>query len=149
MNFYLENSVLKITINSKGAELISLYNKETQLEYMWSGDADFWPKTSPVLFPIVGGLKNNEYSFEGKKYNLTRHGFARENEHEVMQIDATKIVFTLKSNEATIANYPFYFIFSIEYSLKTISFFANILFRILVHMTCIFLLGHILHLRFH
>jgi galactose mutarotase-like enzyme len=125
MNFYLENSVLKITIKSKGAELISLYNKETQLEYMWSGDADFWPKTSPVLFPIVGGLKNNEYSFEGKKYNLTRHGFARENEHEVMQIDATKIVFTLKSNEATIANYPFYFIFSIEYSIENNKLFCK------------------------
>jgi galactose mutarotase-like enzyme len=118
MNFYLENPVLKIAINSKGAELLSLYNKETQLEYMWNGDANFWSKTSPVLFPIVGGLKNNEYSFEDKKYTLTRHGFARDNEYEVNQIHETKIVFTLKNNETTFANYPFQFIFSVEYSIE-------------------------------
>jgi galactose mutarotase-like enzyme len=114
----LENAHLKITINSKGAELLSLYNKETQLEYLWNGDANYWPKTSPVLFPIVGGLKNNEYSFEDKKYTLTRHGFARDNEYEVKQVDETKIVFTLKSNETTLANYPFHFIFSVEYSIE-------------------------------
>ena len=57
---------------------------------MWNSDANFWAKQSPVLFPIVGGLKNNEYSFENKNYQLTRHGFARDNDFEVEQISELK-----------------------------------------------------------
>ena len=116
--YFLENDILKISINSKGAELLSLYNKETQLEYLWNGDANYWPKTSPVLFPVVGGLKNNQYSFKGIEYTLTRHGFARDNEYSVEQIDATRIVFTLKDNERTRENYPFHFVFSITYFIE-------------------------------
>lgn len=116
--YYLENEVLKIAISTKGAELQSLYNKETQLEYLWSGDAAFWGKKSPVLFPIVGGLKNNEYHFQNKTYQLSRHGFARDNEYEVTQIDNTKISFRLKNGENTLNCYPFYFNFLIEYSIE-------------------------------
>ena len=54
----LTNEMLRATIAPKGAELQSLFNKQTGLEYMWSGDAAYWGKHSPVLFPIVGGLKN-------------------------------------------------------------------------------------------
>lgn len=115
---YLENESLKIAIAAKGAELQNLYCKETQLEYLWNGDANYWAKKSPVLFPIVGGLKSNEYRFNGENYSLTRHGFARDNVYEVEQIDTTKIVFTLTSNETTFANYPFHFTFSVEYSIE-------------------------------
>jgi len=115
--YHLENSILKITINSKGAELLSLYNKTTKLEYLWNANPDFWPKKSPVLFPIVGGLKNGEFSFEGKKYQMGRHGFARDNEYQVAQIDDTKITFTLQSNENTLAQYPFNFVFTVEYTI--------------------------------
>jgi len=117
-SIFLENENLKININRKGAELQSLYSKTTQLEYLWNSDANFWAKQSPVLFPIVGGLKNNEYSFENKNYQLTRHGFARDNDFEVEQISKLKAIFTLKSNEKTFVNYPFHFIFSIEYSIE-------------------------------
>jgi len=74
----LENEILRATIAAKGAELQSLINKETGIEYMWSGDATYWGKFSPVLFPIVGGLKNDTYYFEDKAYQLPRHGFARD-----------------------------------------------------------------------
>ena len=116
--YCLENSVLKVSICAQGAELQSLYNKETQLEYLWSGDANFWGKKSPVLFPIVGGLKDNEFEFEGKKYNLNRHGFARDSKFEVNQIDDITIQFILKSSEKTKENYPFDFEFIVEYSIE-------------------------------
>lgn len=115
---YLENDTLKIAILSKGAELQSVYSKATQLEYLWNGDANFWAKKSPVLFPIVGGLKNNEYDFEGKKYSLSKHGFARDNEFEVEEIDDSSIRFTLKSNADTLQYFPFEFEFCIEYAIK-------------------------------
>ena len=115
---YLENDVLKIAISSKGAELQSVYSKATQLEYLWSGDANFWGKKSPVLFPIVGGLKSNEYNFNDKKYNLSKHGFARDNEFEVEEIDNASIRFTLKSNADTLQCFPFEFEFCIEYTIE-------------------------------
>ena len=59
--YTLQNDRLSITVQAKGAELISLYNKTQHLEYMWSGDPAFWSKHSPVLFPIIGALKNNTY----------------------------------------------------------------------------------------
>ncbi len=114
-SYYLENNFQKIEITSKGAELQSIYNKETQLEYLWNGDANFWGKKSPVLFPIVGGLKNNEYLLNGNNYILGRHGFARDTNFEVEQKSSSEITCLLKSNESTLINFPFQFIFTIEY----------------------------------
>ncbi len=115
---YLENDVLKVAITSRGAELENIYSKQTKLEYLWDANPAFWPKKSPNLFPIIGGLKNTEYSFEGKKYSLGRHGFARDNDYVVEEIDALNIKFTLYSNEQTKTNYPFDFVFSIIYSIE-------------------------------
>ena len=115
---YLENDVLKVAINSRGAELDNIYNKQTKLEYLWDANPTFWPKKSPNLFPVIGGLKNSEYSFEGNKYTLSRHGFARDNGYVVEEFDASNIKFTLHSNDKTRANYPFDFIFSIIYSIE-------------------------------
>ncbi len=64
----LQNSMISIAISSKGAELQSIIHKDFGLEYMWSGDPKFWGKKSPVLFPLVGALKNNSYRYKGKTY---------------------------------------------------------------------------------
>jgi galactose mutarotase-like enzyme len=85
---------------------------------MWSGDAKFWSKKSPVLFPIVGTLKNNSYEYGGKTYRLGRHGFARDMEFAVTYQCNDAITFTLLSNEFSKQIYPFEFSFSIEYSLQ-------------------------------
>ena len=69
------------------------------------------------MFPIIGALKNNQYQFEGKTYELPRHGFARDMEFEYSQISSTEILFTLKSNSETLKNYPFQFKLSLRYQL--------------------------------
>jgi len=88
--FTIANHLLAITIADKGAELQSIINKETGLEYMWNADPAFWSKKSPVLFPIVGGLKNNTYYFNGNSYQLSRHGFARDTAFTVTYQSAKK-----------------------------------------------------------
>jgi galactose mutarotase-like enzyme len=113
--YYLSNDTLKIAIAAKGAELQSLYNTQTQLEYMWSGDAAFWGKKSPVLFPIVGGLKNNTYRYRNIAYTLPRHGFARDREFAVTAQTTDSITFTLQDDDETRLVYPFHFRFSIIY----------------------------------
>ncbi len=103
------------TINSLGAELISLKNNST--EYIWEGNPTFWGKHSPVLFPIVGTLKNNSFTHNNKEYQLSRHGFAREMEFEVVKKSENSVSFLLVSNEKTIDKYPFHFQLMLTYTL--------------------------------
>jgi galactose mutarotase-like enzyme len=113
----LKNKTLHATIATKGAELQSLINTATNLQYMWSGDAAYWGKYSPVLFPIVGGLKDDTYYYEGKAYSLPRHGFAREREFTATQISEAEVLFTLTDDESSRAVYPFAFELGLRYKL--------------------------------
>ena len=114
----LSNEILEIKIAARGAELQSIYNNQTRLEYMWHAGTE-WPKKSPVLFPVVGGLKNNTYSFKNKTYTLSRHGFAREMNFELINQTNNSLTFLLKENAATLLQYPFAFSFYVKYTLHT------------------------------
>ena len=116
--FIIENEYLKIEIHPKGAELQSIYNKKNLLEYMWGADPAFWAKKSPVLFPIVGSLKNDTYYFGNKAYQLGRHGFAREMDFTITDQTASSITFTLTRSDTSFEKYPFHFRFDIVYSIK-------------------------------
>ena len=114
--FTIENQLLKAVIQAKGAELTSLVDKSTGLEYIWNGDPAFWAKHSPVLFPIVGQLKSNTYIHNGQSYQLPRHGFARERQFVVEEQQADSITFLLSDDEETKNVYPFSFEFRIKYT---------------------------------
>ena len=116
--YTIENDSLKVIINPAGAELSSIINKTNGLEYMWSGDAKFWAKRSPVLFPIVGTLRNNTYFYNENSYQLSRHGFARDMNFGVTSQDAASVTFTIENNEQTLTVFPFHFTFSIKYILQ-------------------------------
>ena len=114
----LKSQSLTVKINPKGAELTSLFNHENQTEYVWSADPNFWGKSSPVLFPIVGSLKENSYRFEGQKYTLPRHGFARDSVFVVEKSNGNSVTFLLTHDENTLKVYPFKFEFRLIYSLE-------------------------------
>lgn len=111
----LKNNKISALINSFGAELVSLIKGETN--YIWTIDTKYWNKTSPILFPIVGRLQNDSYIYEGKKYQLTRHGFARDNDFEIIHQTENEVVFSFKSNEETVKIYPFQFELQLGYLL--------------------------------
>ena len=81
----LENELLSVGIKSIGAELCSIINRLSNTEHIWQGDAAFWGSHAPILFPIIGALKDNTYFFEGKEYHLPKHGFFRNNEEVVLK----------------------------------------------------------------
>ena len=116
--YELKNEQIAITVDSHGAELKSLKKLADDQEYMWCGDGKFWGRTSPVLFPFVGGLKNKEYRFEGKTYSMTQHGFARDMDFELETQTESELWFTLESTEETLARYPFPFILNLGYRLE-------------------------------
>lgn len=116
MNYRLDNGVLEINVASKGAELISLKD-ETGKEYLWQGDEKYWGRQSPILFPFVGRLKKQEYTYEGKKYPMMQHGFARDMEFSVIEEKADEIWFEIKDDGETYKLYPFHFSLKIGYRL--------------------------------
>ena len=113
----ISNLNLKAEINTFGAELVSLQKVETNEEFIWEGNPEFWGKHSPVLFPIVGTLKNNSFLHNNELYNLSRHGFAREQDFQIKSQSEQSITFSLLSNEATKLVYPFDFELLINYHL--------------------------------
>lgn len=112
----LSNHMLSIKVSAEGAELRSVYNQQTGLEYLWQAGPE-WPKTSPVLFPIVGGLQNERYRYKGKEYQMGRHGFARESTFRLVDQADHSLTFLLDSNPDTLQQYPFNFSFRVKYAL--------------------------------
>ena len=112
----LSNSQISVAIKTLGAELCSIKNKLNR-EFMWEGNPNFWGKHSPVLFPIVGTLKNNTFYHNDTKYTLTRHGFARDMDFELIEKTEDSATFSIQSNSATLLNYPFEFELQIQYTL--------------------------------
>ncbi len=113
----ISNSILSAQIKLKGAELISLKSMQSNEEFIWEGNPSFWGKHSPVLFPIVGTLKNNSYSYNDKIYKLLRHGFARDVNFQLISSNTSSATFSLQSSEESKKIYPFEFELQIKYTL--------------------------------
>ena len=116
MKTTLKNLHSTVEINHKGAELISFKNKFNK-EYIWEGNPEFWGKHSPVLFPIVGTLKNNSFVYNDTTYRLLRHGFARDVNFQLISKTDEEAVFSLLANEETLKVYPFLFELQLKYTL--------------------------------
>lgn len=102
-------------INSKGAELKSLIMSGKEL--MWEGNPVFWGKTSPVLFPAVGGLKGGKTIIDGIEYQMKKHGFARDNEFECVGHSENTVSFSFHETTETLKMFPFGFDFTMRYQL--------------------------------
>lgn len=114
----LQNDFLVVKIKQKGAEIMSLFNKQKSFEHIWQADKNSWNQSAPILFPIVGKLKNGKYSIDEKDYKMKNHGFASFSNFEVVSKSNTKAVFKLKSNSITLKKYPFRFNLFVKYTLK-------------------------------
>jgi galactose mutarotase-like enzyme len=117
MEIQLSNTTLQVSIKAEGAELSRIYSPVRQLEYLWEGNPKYWGRQSPILFPIVGQLKNDAYVFNGQTYQLPRHGFARDRLFECVSQDETSALFELKDDPESRASYPFPFRLQIGYKL--------------------------------
>lgn len=116
MKTTIANSTLTAQINHLGAELCSLKHVD-KMEYIWEGNVKFWGKHSPILFPIVGTLKNNSFHHNGFIYHLPRHGFARDMLFELIEKKENSATFSIQSSDSTKKQYPFNFELQINYTL--------------------------------
>ena len=119
MNFhFLENDFIRLSVSDRGAELRSLQCVRTSREWMWQASPEYWPRTAPVLFPIVGKLQDNELRHGGKSFSLTQHGFARDQVFQLKAVEPGLLQFHLESDEETKKSFPFTFGLGISYELK-------------------------------
>lgn len=116
--YTLKNEQLTIVIDEFGAELHSIYHNKNQQEYLWNGDSTYWGRRSPVLFPIVGSLRNKEYTYENQTYHMGQHGFARDHAFTCLEQSENQLTFGLESSSDTLEVYPFQFLLKITYTLK-------------------------------
>lgn len=118
MSVRLQNEDLIVDIAIEGAELTSIKSKIHALEYLWQADPTYWGRRAPILFPIVGRLKNNVYTYKNVDYPLGQHGFARDFVFKADQKSNTLANFILVSNDLTYKIYPFEFKLTITYELE-------------------------------
>lgn len=114
----LENDKLKVQISEHGAELISAWNKEAELEYIWYGDPMYWGRHAPNLFPIVGRLQGDQYELAGQTYYMNQHGFARNMDFLIVSEQDDAVRLRLEDSESTRRIYPFAFIFDVIFTLN-------------------------------
>jgi len=114
----LENHALRVEISKHGAELMSIFDRRRSAELLWNGDAKYWKRRSPILFPYVGKTWHSQVLIDGEHYHPSAHGFARDRDFEVESHDSESVVFALHSDEETRKVYPFDFCLRIRYALE-------------------------------
>lgn len=113
----LKNQFLTVEIEDVGAQLASITAKDGT-QYLWQGDPDIWPRRAPLLFPILGRLKDSQYTLGEEVYTIPTHGFCREALFAVEQHSDTSVSFHLTDTEQTRAVYPFAFALTVTYTLE-------------------------------
>lgn len=111
----IENNDYQVNIDEKGSQLINIFNKKTNSEYIWNGQE--WPKHAPMLFPAIGRSNADSYLIDGQSFKMPQHGFAADEEFDVVQKSDNEVIFELKSSVATKTMYPFDFSLKIKYQL--------------------------------
>ncbi len=118
MKYILENSELTVQFDTLGGQLTSIKDKNS-IEYLWQGDSAYWGGQAPVLFPIVGSLRDKKAVIGGNKACcMERHGVVRKLEFEMMEKTDDSITFSICSNEETLPRYPYDFQLKIQYILS-------------------------------
>lgn len=113
----LENENLIIESKNAGAELTRIFSKKLNKEILWNADSKFWGRHSPILFPIVGKLQDNETIIEDSTYNMSQHGFARDMDFDILNRDENTITYKLVSDSNTKKLYPYSFELLVKYTL--------------------------------
>ena len=117
----IESDTLIVSVSDKGAELQSIFCKKNKIEYLWQGVAPFWQGKAPILFPIIGGLKDGGYRYNGETYAMAKHGFARTSVFRCTEAIQNQLVFELGTDAQVLASYPFIFDLRVIFTLDAAS----------------------------
>lgn len=114
----IENELLKISVDGKGAQLTSVLSKKTGVEYIWQGDPAYWTGHAYNLFPFIGRMYEGVFTYGGKTYPSRLHGLARYYDFALEKRTENELVFLFTDNEETKKEYPFSFAFRVHFILR-------------------------------
>lgn len=115
-NLTLRNQTCTVELASQGAELMSWRIADREL--IWSGDARWWPRRAPVLFPICGWTNGNVLRVDGAEFPCDVHSFGREAKFGLQQTGDASARFHLKDSDWSRAQFPFAFDLTIDVTLS-------------------------------
>src|SRR3954464_3204201 len=101
MSVTVSSPHLRAQVSEKGAELVRLQDEQGR-DLLWDGDPAFWTGRSPLLFPIVGRVRNDRIRVGGIEYGLPKHGFARTSLFELREAEPSQCRFGLASDDSTL-----------------------------------------------
>ncbi|ADY13565.1 aldose 1-epimerase [Sphaerochaeta globosa] len=113
----LHQNNLVMEISEVGAEIHSLYNTHTNIQYIFDGNPVYWARHTPLLFPVTGPLKDGKVQAKGKTYAMPVNGFARDLQFDVVTQKKNEATFVLHANEQTRAFYPYEFSLTVTHTL--------------------------------
>lgn len=113
----LRNGTLGAAVSARGAELQRLHTAAGD-ELLWDGNPEIWAGRAPLLFPVVGNVKDDHITVHGQRYPLLRHGFARTSMFELVESADARCLWRLRANDETRLRYPFTFRLDVAYALK-------------------------------
>ena len=116
MNIPLSNASLTAAVRTLGGELVSLQDR-AGTEYIWQGDPAFWSGQNPILFPIVGSLRDGRVDVDGQTCEMGRHGFARRSEFTLTDQGPDFAVLELRESPETLAQFPRPFVLRVRHQL--------------------------------
>lgn len=118
MEYRLSNDLVTVRVDSKGAQLMSLYSNSRRKEYLWQGDPVYWGDRAPLLFPACSRIAGDRITVEGQEYFLPVQGFAKNMEFAPLEVAEDRLVLELASNEKTLSMFPYPFRLQIAFSLE-------------------------------
>ncbi len=116
MSITLSTPSLTASVRPLGGELVSLQDS-AGTEYIWQGDPAFWSGQNPILFPIVGSLKDGRVDINGQSFEMGRHGFARQSTFTLTDRAPDFAVLELRESPESLARYPFPFVLQVRHQL--------------------------------
>ena len=117
MQYTIENEILSLTVDTHGAEMVSLIHKATGAQLLWNA-GEAWNRHAPILFPYTGKVLEGKFAVDGVEYAGGQHGFARDMEHEMTALEKDAVEFALCSSSATLEKFPFPFVLRTRYTLN-------------------------------
>ena len=118
MQYSIENEILRLTVDTHGAEPVSVLHKPTGAELLWQGDPAVWGRHAPILFPYTGKLTGGKMIAKGVEYAGGQHGFARDVEHAMTRHADNLLEFELHANAETLPKWPYAFVLRSTFTLE-------------------------------
>lgn len=94
--------------------------RTTTGEYLWQAGPE-WPRSAPLLFPVIARLPHDELIHDGMRHPMPQHGIARDAEFEVLHTDASQLVLALRADRRTRDAFPWDFALTCTFSVDASS----------------------------